>query len=357
MARKLQNRLALAHFKAKKGWEDLALDIIEPRIDEELRRKRPSSSGDVMSDSSSSTSEFHYSRGGLQSSPLKAAFASQVGSSSSSSGHRKRTYKTSFEYPSSSASACKRFRPSPIAGRSFDSNHTAWKDQHQLAQSSPIRPKKHSHFTTSTGPDVSFYGRAPSKLSEDVGMNYMAPSDEEDDLLPTHSFNVSATPRNPLPRTPPLPRTAATPSRNNQIKQINGTSGQEGVDLLMYLATSPSPAHPRGKSRVHPPSTPPPRSMALPSSMMTTPGGTMSGFGVPNTPSQMFDFSDFVNITPSPAQAAWPKTPGAVKTPMTVSRRRLTYDNFHSGNAHSPSLNSNSRQSGLGMQLGGDLIS
>jgi hypothetical protein len=71
----------------------------------------------------------------------------------------------------------------------------------------------------------------------------------------------------------------------------------------------------------------------------------------------MFDFSDFVNITPSPAQAAWPKTPGAVKTPMTVSRRRLTYDNFHSGNAHSPSLNSNSRQSGLGMQLGGDLIS
>ncbi|KFY34009.1 hypothetical protein V494_07135, partial [Pseudogymnoascus sp. VKM F-4513 (FW-928)] len=46
MARKLQNRLALAQFKAKHGWEDLTLDLIEPKVDEHLRRQRPSSAGD-----------------------------------------------------------------------------------------------------------------------------------------------------------------------------------------------------------------------------------------------------------------------------------------------------------------------
>jgi hypothetical protein len=361
MARKLQNRLALAHFKAKKGWEDLALDLIEPKIEEELRRKRPSSSGDMLSDSSSSASDFQYPRGLLSSSPLKAPFFSDgVGSSSSSSGHRKRSYNTSFQCPTSSSSSRKRFRISPIAGKSFDSSHAAWKNQHQLAQSSPIRPKKQSHFTTSAGPDISFYRGSLSKLPVNLSTNYMAPSDDEDDLLPTHSFKLTSTNMGSSPpRTPPPTRARGNVARNNNSKHTNGKSGQEGADLLLYLATSPSPANPTGKSRMHPPSTPPPRNMALPSSMMTTPGGTglISGFGGPNTPSQAFDFADFVNITPSPAQTAWPKTPGTVKTPLTVARRRLTFENFNQMNGGSPGMTSVTKQPGLGMQLGGDLIS
>lgn len=39
MARKLQNRLALAQFKTNRGWEDLPLDTIEPKVEEELRRR------------------------------------------------------------------------------------------------------------------------------------------------------------------------------------------------------------------------------------------------------------------------------------------------------------------------------
>ncbi|OBT68066.1 hypothetical protein VE03_01624 [Pseudogymnoascus sp. 23342-1-I1] len=39
MARKLQSRLALAQFKAKRGWEDYTLDTIELKI-EHLRRQR-----------------------------------------------------------------------------------------------------------------------------------------------------------------------------------------------------------------------------------------------------------------------------------------------------------------------------
>jgi hypothetical protein len=192
----------------------------------------------------------------------------------------------------------------------------------------------------------------------------MAASDDEDDLLPMNSFkmtsmNMGSSP----PRTPPSGRGRATSGRNNNFKNANGKSGQEGADLLLYLATSPSPANPTGKSRMHPPSTPPPRNMALPSSMMTTPGGggLLSGFGGPNTPSQAFDFADFVNITPSPAQNAWPKTPGTVKTPLTVARRRLTFENFLPPNGapglSSPGMNGVSKQNGLGMQLGGDLIS
>jgi hypothetical protein len=95
--------------------------------------------------------------------------------------------------------------------------------------------------------------------------------------------------------------------------------------------------------------------------MMTTPGGgggLLSVFGAPHTPSQNFDFSDFVNITPSPGQRPWPKTPGTIKTPQTISRRHLNFDNFLQPGA-SPVMRDHSaaKLSGLGMQLGGDLIS
>ena len=43
MARRLQNHLALAHFKVTRGWEDLPLDIIELRINKELRSEHFSS--------------------------------------------------------------------------------------------------------------------------------------------------------------------------------------------------------------------------------------------------------------------------------------------------------------------------
>lgn len=363
MARKLQNRLALAHFKAKKGWEDLTLDVMEPRIDEELRRKRPSSGGDVFSDSSSSASDFQYPRCLLSSSPSKPTlFSDIVGSSSSSSGHRKRTYHTSFQHPSSSSSSRKRFRLSPIAQRSFDTRYTSWKDQHQLAQSSPIRPKKHSYFTTSAGPDISLFRGTSSNISGTT--NFMAGSDDEEDLLATRSFqmtrsmDIGSSP----PRTPPSGR-GRTRTDRAALKNVKGKSGQEGADLLLYLATSPSPAKPTGRSRMQPPSTPPPRNLALPSSMMTTPGGgngLMLEVGGPTTPSQAFDFADFVNITPSPAQNAWSRTPGTAKTPLTVARRRLTFDNFPPPNGgtsiNSPGMSSGMKHNGLGMQLGGDLI-
>ncbi|KAK0610464.1 hypothetical protein B0T17DRAFT_620940 [Bombardia bombarda] len=330
MARRLQNRLALAQFKTKHGMEDLTLDIIEPKFEREIRLSR-ASDGDVLSDSSSSASDLPYPSRALMSSPLKAPFFSDaIGSSNGSTGHRKRTYMASFDHDMSSPS--KRFRQSPTPHRSFTTSHVSWKDHHQLAQSSPIKPRRQQHFTTSTGPDVSFYSGSRQISDVLTAPNYHANSDDEDDL-PVHSFHQSRVHASP-PRTPPM-RSRAGPNRRNRDNTNKSTgaagneakTGEEGADLLLYLAASPSPANPTKNYKMEPPSTPPPKKMALPSSMMTTPGG---GNPFPSTPGLNFDFSDFVHMTPSPAQKPW-KTPvalpgGGGKTPLSITRRRLTFD-------------------------------
>jgi len=331
MASRLQNRLALAQFKTKHGWEDLALDTIEPKVEEELRRKRHID-GDVLSDSSSSTSDFPYPTRALMSSPLKAPFFSDgIGSSNGSTGHRKRSYMVSFDHVDSSPT--KRFRQSPTPHRSFTTGHVSWKEHHQLAQSSPMKPRRQQHFTTSTGPDVSFFaGSRQIANAIKPPANFTAPpSDDEDDLLPPHSFRSNNGQASP-PRTPPT-RTRPLPGKKNREKTSAPTvsvtepkTGEEGADLLLYLAASPSPAT-RPKNRMDPPSTPPPKNkLALPSSMMNTPGG--GNPFLPNTPGLGFDFADFVHMTPSPGQKPW-KTPlTGGRTPLNLSRRRLTFEDL-----------------------------
>lgn len=387
MARTLQNRLALAQFKAKNGWQDLTLVEAESKLDERLRLQRPTSSGDLLSDTSSSSaySDFNYPRA-LASSPMKGPIFSDAlqPSSGSSSSRRKRTYNHTFNgnpFPSSHNSARKRFREAPNGDFNFSAENN-WKEIHQLAQSSPIKPRK-QHFTTTAGPDLSFYHTSNSIPEE----NFISTSSEEDDLLPMHSFQMPemqrerhvSPPRTPPPiRSRPANRRSHTthgrvqhPQHPNPLQQHQQGQGQEGADLLLYLATSPSPAQPRrenftggntylpthshsksftdsfisteamksnvraqesfnsshqpnpslnslshrsntsistinNETPMQPPQTPPSRNMALPSSMMTTPGGS-NGLG-PATPGQNWDFAEFVNITPSPAQKAW-RTP------------------------------------------------
>ncbi|KAI0836161.1 hypothetical protein F5Y06DRAFT_298882 [Hypoxylon sp. FL0890] len=327
IARRLQGRLALASFKAKHGWEHLSLDNIEPKVEEEIRRKRLIEC-EVLSDSSSSTSELPYaSSRTLMSSPLKAPlFSDAIGSSNGSTGHRKRTYNmASFDVTMSSPA--KRFRTSPTAHKSINSSygHGSWRVHRQLTQSSPIKPRRQQHFTTSTGPDISF-SQGSRRPSVDFTSNFAAPSDDDDDLLPAHSFQIN---QSSPPRTPPM-RSRAINRRGKDNNTANGQkSGEEGADLLLYLAASPSPAVGHStKTLMEPPSTPPPKKdLALPSSMMMTPGG---GTLFPTTPGQPFDISDYVNITPSPAQKPW-KTPLSLrtptaKTPLSGARRRLTFD-------------------------------
>lgn len=310
--------MALAQFKTKHGWEDLTLDTIEPKVEEERRRRRLFEA-DVLSDSSSSTSELPYPSRALMSSPLKASgalFSDSIGSSGGGRpGHRKRSYMGSAD--SDAQSPSKRYRMSPSAHKSFPSGHATWKDMHQLAQSSPIKPRRQQHFTTQAGPNLSFL----------TSPTFHMQSDDDDDLLPLHSFNAPH--RSSPPRTPPMrSRPLNTRRSRDKLLPISDDpelpkTGEEGADLLLYLAASPSPAV-GARSRMEPPSTPPQRNAGLPSSAMVTPGGSNM---FPNTPGQGFDFSDFVNITPSPAQKPW-KTPVSLsaRTPLSVARRRLTFD-------------------------------
>lgn len=71
-----------------------------------------------------------------------------------------------------------------------------------------------------------------------------------------------------------------------------------------------------------------------------------------------------VLVTPSPAQGAFgSRTPGLPKTPLAAkeARRRLNLDSLAAAGG-SPNLNiagrgSTARDTGLGMELGGELVS
>ncbi|KKA29323.1 hypothetical protein TD95_005172 [Thielaviopsis punctulata] len=413
IARRLRDRLALAQFKTKHGWEDLTLDKIEPKVEAERRMRRrlaASAESDHTSDTSSTASDFPYPRpiNGLMSSPLKAPaplFSDSVlplstgRSDISCRTHRKRSYMVPFDDESFAGPnpartlfpPSKRFRPdSPDATISFTNSHASWKDLHQLAQSSPIKPrksyhaqghtqaaqkstsrqkqrqgqgqhvheqqqhqqhqqqhqqqqavlkspmqrhqpaphiKKQQHFTTTTGPNEPLF--SVTALDDTLtSPPFHLVSDDEDDM-PIHSFNHHDSP----PRTPPMRSRILARPRNLETSTDIVKDGAEGAGLLMYLATSPTVKHlasvtPMGLSmgsantlgRMEPPRTPPPKNSMLPSSMMTTPGGS----NLFSTPGQTFDFADYVNITPSPAQKTWTRTPGMIaggtRTPLSAKR-------------------------------------
>ena len=369
MARVLQTRLALASFKTKHGWENLDLDSIEPKFEMELKRKRPSSSGETVSDSSSNVSEPYHPPGMMSSSsPVTAPMFSDDVYGSGGSGYKNRTHKpSSFQQPSSTPGSRKRARSSTSAASQARPAQASWRDLHHLSQSSPVYDTQQFRFPTSHGPSLSFVSET-STLPNDASHKPSTTSEADEQDLPTSSFPTSSSQvHSSPPRTPPPTRARSACLRDADLGGTvgNAETGEEGADLLLFLATSPSPANPAMKARIFPPSTPPSRNPALPSSMMTTPSGGafLAGYGAPNTPSQGFNFADFVNITPSPAQGVWAnRTPATAKTPLAAreARRRLNFDALvpPSGSSNLSNLSGGSiKQTGLGMELGGELVS
>jgi len=371
MTRALQNRLALANVKIRHGWQDQPLDILESKIDMELKRKRPSSSNDVLSDASSTSSRSRfYPIGVLDSSPLGAPmFSDDVARSGGSQGYSKRIrYQQQqqnqqqqaalLSHPASSSHARTKVRNGNMKASS-------WKKTYRLPESSPAYRNRHSSFHISHTPSLSFVSETstvPDELASPIS------SEDDDTDLPIHSFNLatSRTERLPTIHSSPPPRSPRTPpptlARSARLKQKgftvtadrNPATGEEGAaDLLMFLATSPSPANasqtPKNKTRFVAPSTPPSKATPLPSSMMNTPGA--AAFAGLSTPGMNFNFADYLNVTPSPAQVAW-RTPGLGMTPATrtpkaarEARRRLNYD----GGPHSTDKDEKAR--GLGMEF------
>lgn len=329
----------------------------------ELKRKRPSSSNDALSDASSISDRF-FPINTFDSSPLAAPiFSDDVGRSGGSFLQSKRArYSQQARYPASSNHNRVRHRSSAGPSRS-------WKAHYRLPESSPVYsrnrmvryPVSHGHTLsfiseTSTVPD-----EEPSPLSED---------DDED--LPLHSFQIApsatvrSSPPTRSPRTPPPGLARSARLKKDPFNAVaRSRTGEEDANLLMYLATSPSPAQKSSKNRFVAPSTPPSKSTPLPSSMMNTPGGGQigGGLGFPTfglaTPVNNINFSDFLNMTPSPAQGtgSWSRTPVAGKTPNAAreARRRLNFDDNLL--PPTPLFEKTDKSKGLGMDLGGALLS
>jgi hypothetical protein len=366
MTRTLQNRLALANVKIKNGWESLSLDAIEPVVDVELKRKRPGSSNETMSDASS-VSERFYHPGVLDSSPLAAPiFSDDVRRSGSRAGsshsQNKRPRYDQSRYPASSNHTRNKVRSATASSN--------WKNSFQLPESSPVYHRRHARFGRTHVPSLSFVSE--TSTVPDPRSPLLSEDDDED--LPITSFQINRSHRRlsppQAPRTPPPDVARSARLRQSGFNAAGaareGKQGEDDANLLMYLATSPTPARPGTiKHQMQAPSTPPPKQTPLPSSMMSTPGGgaAYTGFGLA-TPSTNLNFAEFLNMTPSPAQVNgnWNRTPiaGGPKTPAAVreARRRLNFENLHPPTGEAPHMGAYiGKVEGLGMDLGGELVS
>ncbi|KAL2809809.1 hypothetical protein BJX63DRAFT_423568 [Aspergillus granulosus] len=298
-------------------------------------------SSDKPSDSSSDASNSRCET--PLTSPLRAAAYSKELPRSSRNRHAA-TFNSRVMQPMLSASR-KRVRSDSIADRPVKASRGSWKSAYQLPESSPgfrrhISARPNRPLITEAAP-----------IPELSSPGYHAQSDEENDPdLPVHSFQVSSVVGSSPPRTPP-PKQTARSQKDRNLRH------EDGADLLLYLANSPTPARVASKNRPQdfPPSTPPSQHAVLPS-LTSTPGGggVFPNFGTPN---QQFNFADFVNVTPSPAQPAWGgRTPGGLgRTPLTSRdmRKRANFDNLLPPGIESPKP----REKGPGavLQLGGEL--
>lgn len=347
MARKLQDRLALASYKAQHGQENVSFKDLEARLELAIKRRRLLSGHDASSTCSSSSSENRFISTGRASSPMTAPILSDdIGSSRNWLQSRKRTaYQASYGDVNTSKS--KRSRSYSMAPPMIEDARNSWKSAHNLPQSSPVHSRHGSRFSTIHGPSISFASEI-STIPNSPTFGHV--SDEEDEQSHGHSYHASHSHmQSSPPRTPP-------PTHHRTMKSKG--NGEEGADLLLYLATSPSPANPGVKStRVFAPSTPPTNEHNPYSALVQTPG--MAGF---STPGQQFNFADFVNVTPSPAQGAFGNhTPGITKTPLAAkdARRRLNFDALlpPTGSPNVSNVGRGSSKEGLGMELGGELVS
>ena len=354
MTRALQDRLALANVKIRHGWQHMSIDAIEPHLEDHhsLGRKRPAeTSTDTLSDSPSLASSRLHSTN-LNSSPLL--------------------------YPSRQVHLNKKIRPSyphhPSRARTERRPHYAHdssKRLRRLPESSPIRHIRHARFPPpSIHHNISFVSESSTVIEDPASPEC---SEDDDADLPVHSFSLA--PSSHITSSPPH-----TPPPDRRMRKAHNVSwsrtpktGEEGADLLLYLATSPSAKSAAAANAsitatttaaaalrrsvsptLQPPRTPPCKSTPLPSSHMT-PGWNSTGMwnlGPPTTPGNTHvEFADFVHVTPSPAVAAAPCTPAATNK---GARRKLHFDHLV---PPSPGGAVEGKNQGLGMELGGELVS
>lgn len=334
MSLSLQDRLGLAKVKYQHG-------RLKPIDLKDVNGQNGSSSAPNSDRPSDSSSERPYTRyeTPLTSSPHRNATFSNELPRSARNKHAA-TFDQGAMEPMLNAGR-KRVRSGSFGEPVAKVPRVSWKSSHKLPESSPVtmRHKNHTSFASD-----------PATIPAIGDTNFSINSDEENDPdLPSNNFHnmsssmISSSP----PRTPPLTH-ARLPKGDKDLEN------EDGADLLLFLANSPTPARITSKvnTRDFLPSTPPSKAAALPCLTPTPGGGIFANFG---TPGQQFNFADFVNVTPSPAQRPWAgRTPGSLaKTPLARARKGLNFDNLMPPMLESP--RSRAKEAGLALQLGEEL--
>ncbi|KAK2754043.1 hypothetical protein FQN54_007212 [Arachnomyces sp. PD_36] len=332
VSQNLQDRLGLAKVKYEKAHPN----AIAQKPARERRRKPYTTGADIMSDPAPDILESRFETP-FPSSPLPASSFSKEFPRSS------RTHAYSFQPESTYSTGLgsrKRTRSdSTTDGPSKVARTSSWKRSHQLPESSPYGGHRAAFYH---GRSASFAPRSGSAAQDFQFPPFPDHPDRGDDPdLPSNNIPIisSSMASSSPPRTPP-PR-HATLSRNGKGMQ----KGEDGADLLLYLANSPTPAN-IAPGSLHPrdflPSTPPSQHAAF-ASLTQTP---------------QFNFADFVNVTPSPAQRTrGGRTPGSmVKTPLATKemKKRLNFDSLAPPSAGSPARNRD-KDSKPVLQLGEEL--
>jgi hypothetical protein len=235
--------------------------------------------------------------------------------------------------PGHSASR-KRARSNSTTERPSKAPRLSWKKSHQLPESSPTGGH-HASFYHGRSASAFIPGSDPPSGEFPYPPLPKRPEHDDDtdisrkDVPIISSSMISSSP----PRTPP-------PHHATLARSGKGAQKEDGADLLLYLANSPTPANVAHRDFL--PSTPPSQHATL--------------AGLTHTP--QFNFADFVNVTPSPAQRSWGgRTPGgAAKTPLAAkeTRKRLNFDTLAPPTSGSPARGYN-KSSGSVLQLGEEL--
>ncbi|OAX84242.1 hypothetical protein ACJ72_01382 [Emergomyces africanus] len=245
----------------------------------------------------------------------------------------------------------KRGLSSPTTEQPSKAPRISWKASNGLPQSSPVSHRLHHPYNDNSHSFVSESDTIPDEEPSPV-LRHQVDEIKEPELPAVKIQNISSSMiSSSPPRTPPPNRSRA--AQNGKIAE----HGEDGADLLLFLANSPIPAIFRGNAspRDFPPSTPPSQHAVLPSLTTTPGGGVTTNFG---TPTPQFNFADFVNVTPSPAQLPWGgRTPGTLsRTPRPPKelRKRLNFDSLAPPFSGSPST-PREKRGALPLQLGEEL--
>lgn len=351
MARKLQNALAQASYKARNGAEILTME------DQGGARKRRRSDTTISPISSSSSEPQLFTRP-YGSSPIKAPGSGYtVYKAHLNPGlHQRDMNRPSLTYPSPRRRSVQH---SDVTLSNVGYRRPTFKSKDGLLESSPVSYRQHVHFPMSHDTNASSFMSGTSPVSDSPPIGHVSDEDLSisQNLYDRDSYSFSAA----GPRTPPPTRTRSVKHRKSN------TFGEEASSSFLDLASSPSPANLGPHvSGMYPPSTPPSNATFLATSMISTPrGGAGGAYAAPITPGPPVNFSEFLNMTPtpSPAQGAFGNyTPGLPNTPLAAkeARKKLQDGGLAPGEG-SPMLGGtgfrpSKKGTGLGMDLGGELL-